>query len=67
MMREGAMIGTEVSLADLEKKAEERSGPLKVKVFLEKAVVFEINHWVLLTYRGEFIVMRMIINNFLCD
>ena len=36
MMREGAMIGTEVSLADLEKKAEERSGPLKVKVFLEK-------------------------------
>ena len=61
MMSEGAMIGTEVSLADLEKKAEERSGPLKVKV------IFEINYWVLLTYRGEFIVMRMIINNFLCD
>ena len=36
MMREGAMTGTEVSLADLQKKAEERSGPLKVKVLLEK-------------------------------
>ena len=36
MMREGAMIGNEVSLGDLEKKAEERSGHLKVKVFLEK-------------------------------
>ena len=36
MMREGAMIGTEVSLADLEKKAEKRSGLLKVKIFLEK-------------------------------
>ena len=36
MMREGAMIGNEVSLGDLEKKAEERSGSLKVKVFLEK-------------------------------
>ena len=36
MMREGAMIGTEVSLADLEKKAEKRSGLLKLKIFLEK-------------------------------
>ena len=37
MMREGDMIGTEVSLADdMEKKAEERSGLLQVKVFLEK-------------------------------
>ena len=65
MMREGAMIGTEVSLADLEKKAEERSGPLKVKVFLEKNQLS--CYWVLVTYRGEFISMRMIINNFLCD
>ena len=37
MMREpGDMIGTEVSLADMDKKAEERSGLLQVKVFLEK-------------------------------
>ena len=36
MMREEAMIGTEDSLADLEKKADERSGLLKAKVFLEK-------------------------------
>ena len=36
MMREGDMIGTEVSVADMEKKAEERSGLLQVKVFLEK-------------------------------
>lgn len=36
IMREVAMIGTEISLADLDKKAEKRSGLLKVKIFLEK-------------------------------
>jgi len=36
MMRERAFIGTEVFLADLEKKAEKRSGLTKVKIFLEK-------------------------------
>jgi len=36
MMREGDMIGAEVSLADVEKKTEDRYGLLQVKVLLEK-------------------------------
>ena len=45
MMREGDMIGTELSFADMEKKAEERSGLLQVKVFFRKSsIVFEISN-----------------------
>lgn len=36
MMKEGDMIGAEFSLTELEKKAEDRTGHLVVKVFLEK-------------------------------
>ncbi|XP_068730069.1 uncharacterized protein [Montipora capricornis] len=36
LMKEGDMIGAEFSLTELEKKAEDRIGPLVVKVFLER-------------------------------
>ena len=36
LMKEGDMIGAEFSLTELEKKAEDRTRPLVVKIFLER-------------------------------
>ena len=40
MVKEGEMIGAEVSLNVLEQKAEQKSGWLFVKVFIEKVEIY---------------------------
>ena len=50
MMREGDMIGNEVSLADVEKKNGRAFQPSpNESTFRKSSIVFETNYWVILT------------------
>ena len=52
MMREGDMIGNEVSLADVEKKNGRAFQPSPSEsTFRKSSIVFETNYWVIL--KGE--------------